>query len=175
MATTVFGAGCKNGGVRAWTVAGGLIELDGRLLLVQNQRRDGSLDWTTPGGVIDPGESVLEGLTREVEEETGLAVTSWEGPVWSVEAEAPDMDWTLRVEVHRATGFAGTVTVDDPDGIVVDAAWLDLDGCRDCLQTSWIPAREPMLAWLGERWTDGRTYRYLVEGMSRDGTIVRLD
>jgi len=162
--------------VRAWTVAGGLIELDGRLLLVKNQRRDGSLDWTTPGGVIDPGESLIEGLTREVQEETGLSVHEWEGPLWAVEAEAPDMDWTLRVEVHRAVGFEGSVAVDDPDGIVVDAAWVDLDGCRDCLETSWIPAREPMLGWLQERWTDFRTFKYLVQGTSRSsGAIVRLD
>ncbi len=162
--------------MRAWTVAGGLIELDGRLLLVQNRRRDGSLDWTTPGGVIDEGESLIEGLTREVEEETGLTVTRWEGPLWAVEAEAPDMEWTLRVEVHRAIGFDGSVTVDDPDGIVVDAAWVDLDGCRDCLETSWVPAREPMLAWLGERWTESRTFRYRVHGVTRDGAdIIRLD
>ena len=162
--------------MRAWTVAGGLIELDGRLLLVQNQRRDGSLDWTTPGGVIDPGEGLIEGLTREVEEETGLRVAGWEGPLWTVRAEAPDMGWTLDVEVHRATGFDGDIIVDDPDGIVVDAAWLDLDGCRHCLDTSWIPAREPTLAWLGERWTAARSFRYRVEGDSRVGSsVTRLD
>ena len=37
-------------------------------------RRNGSSDWTPPGGVIEvaDGESVLDGLTREVAEETGL-------------------------------------------------------------------------------------------------------
>ena len=159
--------------MRAWTVAGGLIEVDGRLLLVQNRRRDGSLDWTTPGGVVDPGETLIDALTREVEEETGLSVTDWEGPLWAVEAEAPDMGWTLRVEVHRAVDFEGSVAVDDPDGIVVDAAWVDLGGCEECLATSWIPAREPMLAWLAERWTDARTYRYRVDGADRT-TVVRL-
>jgi 8-oxo-dGTP diphosphatase len=162
--------------VHAWTVAGGLIELEGRLLLVQNQRRDGSLDWTTPGGVVDAGEELLEGLTREVEEETGLRVDHWEGPLWTVRAEAPDMGWTLDVEVHRAVRFAGEITIDDPDGIVVDVAWLDLDGCRECLDTSWVPAREPMLAWLGERWTDARAFRYRIDGDTRVGAAVtRLD
>lgn len=162
--------------VREWTVAGGLIEQDGRLLLVQNLRRDGSLDWTTPGGVVDPGEGVLEALSREVAEETGLSVTGWEGPVWQVEALAPDMGWTLRVEVHRATGFEGTIAVEDPDGIVVDVAWHDVEGCHDCLATSWIPQREPMLAWLGERWFEPRTYRYRLHGTDRDSAdVVRLD
>ena len=157
-------------------MAAGLIEQDGRLLLVQNQRRDGSLDWTTPGGVVDAGEELLEALSREVAEETGLSVTGWEGPLWEVEAEAPDMGWTLRVEVHRATGFEGDIVVDDPDGIVVDVAWLDLDGCHECLSTAWLPAREPMLAWLGERWLEPRRYRYRLHGVERaDANVVRLD
>jgi hypothetical protein len=109
-------------------------------------------------------------------EETGLSVTGWEGPLWHVEAEAPDMGWTLRVEVHRATGFEGVIAVEDPDGIVVDVAWLDLDGCTDCLATSWLPAREPMLAWLGEKWLEPRTYRYRLEGADRaDANVIRLD
>lgn len=162
--------------MREWTVAGGLIEQDGRLLLVQNLRRDGSLDWTTPGGVVDPGEEILDALSREVAEETGLSVTGWEGPVWQVEAQAPDMGWSLRVEVHRAIGFEGAIVVEDPDGIVVDVAWHDLAGCHDCLATSWIPAREPMLAWLGERWLEPRTYRYRIDGVDRsDAGVVRLD
>ena len=162
--------------MRAWTVAGGVIERDGRLLLVRNRRRDGSEDWSTPGGVIDPGETVLDGLTREVEEETGLRVASWDGPLWDVAVDAPDMGWTLRVEVYRAQDHHGDVTVDDPDGIVVDAAWQDLPGCETCLGTAWRPAHEPMLAWLRERWTDRRAFRYRLDGSERAAaTVVRLD
>ena len=39
--------------MREWLVAGGLVESHDGLLLVQNRRRDGSLDWSPPGGVID--------------------------------------------------------------------------------------------------------------------------
>jgi ADP-ribose pyrophosphatase YjhB (NUDIX family) len=54
---------------REWLVAGAVVEVDGRLLLVRNQRRGGFTDWSTPGGVIDAEDaSLLEGLTREVEE-----------------------------------------------------------------------------------------------------------
>ena len=72
--------------------------------------------------MIDEGETVLDGLTREVEEETGLVVTRWAGPVYEVEVEAPGLGWHLRVEAHVAVDFAGDLRVDDPDGIVVDAA-----------------------------------------------------
>src|SRR5438105_15433106 len=91
-------------GVRKWTVAGGLVESDAGLLLVQNRRRNGSFDWSPPGGVIEvaDGESIVDGLTREVEEETGLRVTEWAGPLYEVQADAPDLGWTLKASVYLA-------------------------------------------------------------------------
>jgi 8-oxo-dGTP diphosphatase len=163
--------------MREWLVASGIVEGPQGLLLVQNRRRDGSLDWSPPGGVIEvgEGESVLAGLTREVEEETGIVVNGWEGPVWVVEAEAQDMGWHLRVEVHRAVAFTGDVRVEDPDGIVVDARFVPPGDCRATLSSTWLPTHEPLVAWLGERWTEARAYRYRVEGAGRDAmTIVRL-
>src|SRR5690606_19299374 len=74
--------------MKEWRVAGALLEptdLAGHLLLVRNQRRGGHTDWSTPGGVIDDTDAdVLAGLTREVQEETGLRVTAWEGPLYEV-------------------------------------------------------------------------------------------
>ncbi len=157
--------------VREWVVASALVERDGELLLVLNRRQSGSTDWSTPGGVIDAtDESVLAGLTREVEEETGLRVRSWEGPVYEVHAEAIDLGWRMRCEVHRAVEFDGELTVEDPDGIVIAAAFLPVDACADrlaaCLQ--WV--REPLTDWIADRWgpTDRRGYRYSVRGSSLD-------
>ena len=62
---------CQNVVMNQWIVGGAVIEHEGQLLLVRNRRKNGSVDWTTPGGVIDEGESVLSGLAREVFEETG--------------------------------------------------------------------------------------------------------
>lgn len=56
-------------GLRRWRVAAGLMELDGHLLLVENLRRNGRTDWSTPGGVVEHGEDPVDGLTREVIEE----------------------------------------------------------------------------------------------------------
>ena len=62
--------------IREWVVAGALVEAPEGLLVVRNVRRGGHSDWSTPGGVIDAEDaSVIAGLTREVEEETGLRVT----------------------------------------------------------------------------------------------------
>jgi len=161
--------------MREWLVGSALIESDDGLLLVANRRRDGAVDWTPPGGVIDDGESVLGGLTREVEEETGLVVTEWEGPVYRLRAEAADAGWIMHVEVHRAAAYSGELRVDDPDGIVVDARFVPADECSVVLASTWQLIHEPVGAWLAERWEGERHYRYRVDGEVRaDMTVTRL-
>src|SRR3954451_23154253 len=115
-------------GLAEWTVAGALVECAEGLLLVRTERRGGRTDWSTPGGVIDDtDESIRHGLAREVEEETGLVVTAWEGPLYQVTAVAIEMGWQMHCEVHRAVEFGGELRIDDPDGIVVDAAFVTPD------------------------------------------------
>ena len=159
--------------MREWVVAGGLVERDdGRLLLVQNRRRDGSLDWTPPGGVIEAhaGEDVVDGLTREVQEETGITVTGWDGPLWRVEALAPAMGWILQAEVHRAVTWLGEVRVGaDPDGIVVDAGFVAPEECGDRLTGSAPWVSEPITAWLAG--VVEPLWRYRLEGR-RPGPVV---
>ncbi len=48
---------------------------DGRLLLGRRIASYGSGLWQTPGGKVDPGESLAEAAVRETFEETGLRVT----------------------------------------------------------------------------------------------------
>lgn len=58
-------------------VTGGAIIRDhaGRILL---QQRSDYGDWGLPGGGMEPGESIEETMIREVKEETGLDVSSYE-------------------------------------------------------------------------------------------------
>ncbi|MFJ2045427.1 NUDIX domain-containing protein [Paenibacillus taichungensis] len=58
-------------------VTGGAIIRDhtGRILL---QKRSDYGDWGLPGGGMEPGESIEETMIREVKEETGLDVSSYE-------------------------------------------------------------------------------------------------
>lgn len=153
-------------GLRDWTVASGLVDGPEGLLLVCNRRRWGGHDWSPPGGVIAPGEEVLAGLTREVREETGITVTGWEGPVYRVSAVAAGMGWHLRCEVYVARSFEGELDVDDPDEIVVDAAFLPRARCDELLAGCFRWVREPLGDWLDERWgsTAPRRYHYAVHG-----------
>jgi 8-oxo-dGTP pyrophosphatase MutT (NUDIX family) len=158
-----------------WTVAGALIETDAGVLLVRNVRRGGLEDWSTPGGVIDAHDAdLLAGLTREVEEETGLVVSEWLGPLYEVRAYAPDMGWRMRCEVHLAVKFEGELRVDDPDGIVVEARFVPPHECHQHLVSGAPWVHEPLTAWLRERWEPqaGRGFDYQVNGTTRDSMRV---
>jgi len=151
--------------IRQWVVAGGLIESPAGLLLVKNLRRTGAHDWSPPGGVIDADdESILHGLTREVEEETGLRVSGWDGPVYEVRAVAQGLGWTMRCEVYVARGYEGELRLGDPDGIVVDAAFVPLNECDARLAECHPWVREPLTEWLAGRWRDRRGYHYELRG-----------
>jgi len=157
--------------LREWTVAGGLLETPQGVLLVRNVRRGGFEDWSTPGGVIDADDAdVITGLTREVEEETGLRVHEWRGPLYEVHAYAPDMGWRMRCEVHLAVAFSGSVRIDDPDGIVVEAAFVPQAECAERLATCAPWVREPLAAWLHDRWepASGVGFSYEVHGATRE-------
>ena len=58
-------------GVRA------IIYKDGKLLAVRHKSKDGTPKdfWAIPGGGLDPGESLEDGLKREIEEELGVSIT----------------------------------------------------------------------------------------------------
>jgi len=164
--------------VHEWTVAGGLLETPAGVLLVRNVRRGGAEDWSTPGGVIDAEDAdLLAGLTREVEEETGLRVREWSGPLYEVRAHAPDMGWRMRCEVHLAVAFEGDVRVDDPDGIVVEAVFVPAAECEERLASCAPWVREPLAAWLRDRWAPGTGvgFAYDVFGTTRDEMrVVRM-
>jgi 8-oxo-dGTP diphosphatase len=60
---------------RAPIVGVGAVVVDaGRVLLVQRGREPLKGKWSLPGGMLEVGESLHQGVVREVEEETGLKV-----------------------------------------------------------------------------------------------------
>ena len=173
--------GCQTGevmpeplrpGLRQWTVAAALIEAEGGLLLVQNRRRNGMTDWSTPGGVVEEHEETVDGLAREVVEETGIVVRRWRGPVYEVETIAVDLGWHLRVQVYEALDWHGELVIDDPDGIVTDARFVPLEECPSTLLENAIWVREPICEWLSDRWADSRSFRYEVVGRDRPSMVV---
>ena len=53
---------------------GAVVVHEGRVLLVRRGNEPLKGHWTLPGGLLELGESVVEGIARETREETGLVV-----------------------------------------------------------------------------------------------------
>lgn len=55
------------------TTARGVVYRDGKLFLQKLKHDDGTNDfWSTPGGKLDPGAAIVDGVSRELIEETGV-------------------------------------------------------------------------------------------------------
>ena len=53
---------------------GGVVVRDGRALLIRRGKPPLLGRWMIPGGTVEVGETLVEALVREMEEETGLRV-----------------------------------------------------------------------------------------------------
>lgn len=59
-----------NAGVEV--AVGAIVRRADELLLVKRGRPPGAGEWSVPGGRVEPGEMLMEAVTRELQEETGL-------------------------------------------------------------------------------------------------------
>ena len=81
-----------------WLVAVGVLQdRAGSVLITQRdiKRHQGGY-WEFPGGKLEPGESVLDGLARELDEELGITLTEAR-PLIRIPFEYPDCQVTLAV------------------------------------------------------------------------------
>jgi 8-oxo-dGTP diphosphatase len=135
---------------RSGLLVSALVRRGADVLMVREEAgADHGASWVLPGGQVEPGELVHQALVRELAEETGLRVSGpgrlafvcqytvthdpdWAG-VWTVftfEVDAPEQD----------------LAPADPDGLVLEAAWVPLHEARRHLsRQSFRPRREALL------------------------------
>lgn len=122
-------------------VAAGLIlKPDGSLLLGQRPAdKPWPGWWELPGGKIEPGESVLQALARELREELGIEVTRATPWVTYVHEYPKNV---VRLAFCLVTGWTGT-----PQGLEdQNLAWVD--PMAEIPVGPLLPATEPPLRWL---------------------------
>lgn len=84
---------------------------EGEQILLAHRR---AIDWwNLPGGAIDPGETVSEGLRREVREETGLEIEV--GQLVGVYSKPLKQEIVLAFRCQVTGGTLGVINDDDID------------------------------------------------------------
>lgn len=107
--------------------------------------------WELPGGKVDPGETRVEALHREIGEELGVLVQL--GPMVPNEA-APDGGWPLG-ERYRMDVWLAVVSEGTPEPIERSHDELRWLAGGDLYAVGWLPADLPVVALLERRMVRG--------------------
>lgn len=123
------------------------------LLVEQQARHDPHPNWTIPGGRIEDGELVYEGLRREVREETGIIVQVIGPLAYLTNAHNVAHNEMLIAHIFEVVAWSGTIAINDPDDHIISAGFYSIADVLERLVTvPWQPMREPLMAYLrGEK------------------------
>jgi 8-oxo-dGTP diphosphatase len=104
---------------------GALVLHEGKVLLAQRGVEPDKGDWDVPGGFLDNGEHPLDGVVRELREETGLEVRPTELLGVYIDKYSDDEDtYTLTLH-YLAEAIGGELR---PKSDVAKLAWFDVEG-----------------------------------------------
>lgn len=93
---------------------------DGSRVLLQNRVKEDWKGYTLPGGHVEPGESFVDAVKREMKEETGLDIIS---PKLVGIKQFPIQNGRYIVLLFKAQEFTGSITSSD-EGTV---EWIETD------------------------------------------------
>jgi ADP-ribose pyrophosphatase YjhB (NUDIX family) len=160
-------------------VANAIVRRGSQVLLVFQGRVREERFWALPGGIVEDDELIPSGLVREVLEETGISIEAlgWLAYVAQVDHYRPARLRGRDVPGYLATiwsfevrSWSGEIHVDDPDGVVVDAAFVDREEAVARLErTEWLSLAAGYLR------GDVPRGSFHVERWLADGTVERAD
>lgn len=162
--------------VAALIWAHGLGAPDSDLLLVQQQGpHDRAPYWALPGGSVETGELLLDGLFREVYEETGVQIRQLGELAYTARLDNAAHGYQSHTRVFAVQEWEGRVLPADPDQLILDVAFFPLTAALERLaDIPWRIMREPLLAYLKGRTSAGSVWLYNQDGNEPPRLIARL-
>lgn len=135
----------------------GIVRQGNQLLLVKNQADGTEAVWSLPGGVIEAGETLADALKREMAEETGLSVETFELAYLTE-------NFIEQFNAHSLVTYfdcavTGELSLNDPDREVVACQWVPIEQLEDYILNRDV--LEPLEHYLNET---SKSY-YLYEQM----------
>lgn len=103
-------------------IVGGVVEKDGKVLLVQEKQERCYGKWNLPAGHLDCNESIIDGAKREIKEETGCDVELT--GVANIGNKILENDIMVQI-AFRAKLINETIKIDPEE--ILDVKWFDIN------------------------------------------------
>jgi 8-oxo-dGTP diphosphatase len=121
---------------RYWPAVGAIVTRNNaEILLVGNDYGRDELVWNLPGGAVDPGEDLIQAVSRELFEETGLTALEIGPLAWIVQAVLADMRPFIIGFAFEVTAWQGQVSIENEvdHGDVQQAKFVPFDDAVACM------------------------------------------
>jgi 8-oxo-dGTP diphosphatase len=167
-----------------WTfaamVVGAVARRDDAILLVHERTLggEGPDQWTLPGGRLERGELLDAAVKREVEEETGLVVTSVGSLAFATQHYAPGRDQPLlflAFHVDVADSPGDRFTPDDPDDLIIEARFVPVPEAIDLVLAGGLtPGSQSTVDYLRQQPGHGPMFWLWDLNRRNDGPLGRM-
>ncbi|MCL5005800.1 MAG: NUDIX hydrolase [Acidobacteria bacterium] len=109
---------------------GGVVIQGSRVLLVRRGREPHKGEWSIPGGMLELGESLVEGVRREIREETGVHVEPLEilGVFDRIQKKGPRVQYHYVIVDYACRRTGGRL---NSGSDVLDARWVKREELPD--------------------------------------------
>ena len=152
---------------RYWPAVGAIVTRNNaEILLVGNDYGRDELVWNLPGGAVDPGEDLIQAVSRELFEETGLTALEIGPLAWIVQAVLADMRPFIIGFSFEVTAWQGQVSVENEvdHGDVQQAKFVPFDDAVECMIEG---NRTALRDWLADPSDISRIYLSTPEGVRK--------
>jgi len=132
--------------------------------------------WVLPGGLVEAGELVLDGLLREVREEAGVQVDAVARLACCCQIDRPALKSQVVVFIFEIGAWHGPLGAQDPDAEVLCVERVPLGEAIDRLASNdgWPGIQAPLLAYLRGVARPGSAWFYREDADGRQRLIASV-